>query len=1406
MQSKLLRTCVLFFSALFLGLFGSLQAEAKPRFMNGAQVEVVRESPAGFELLVTIPKPNQAPRVLEDGQTYLELSLPGAQTMLEAGEPGLPLVGIPFAFPLGSKPQLEIQVLETSSFEGPQPLPAVTPKIVQAEGMVIPTGEFKATGSAYGRSSWYPASVGSLGEEAGFRNNRMQTVVLTPVQSRGSQYQVANKIRVKVTFASSSKPHGLALVPAGPASPQAEAASRALFVNANSAQSFAMRERPRDLAVLGSAQTGNAVRVRVGGVGIARIPFSDLAAAGFPVNQPLDNIRIEERDFNAALPNPYIHTSLPRWVEDTNENSVFDDGDFVAFYAENFEERFDPVYRDSRFSYFHTYWVMASSEGGKRFEVVPAVDAGAASFTSVTSTTQKLHMEEENYYINWPPDDIGQFEPVRPTTYWLGPFAQDANETFNVDLPHADPNGFMNFRAAWQGAFLTGPSRIHRVSVVFNDTRVADSETFSGTATKVWQSEPIPTNTLVTSTRNEITIEGRGESDLINGSGAYFDFIEIEYDRLLAAEGDQLRFTTGTQQGDLELVVSNFTTDDLVILDVTDPTNPIQMSPEIQTDGAGFSATLRLLGVTGEREFLAAVPSQQVGLPSRPQSSIQTADYPLPRDLEFGGLIGAGSSRDLLAEGNGSDYILITHPEFKEAWQPLVDLRESRGHRVLLCDVFEVYDQFSGGNKTPRAIERFLKEAFRQWDEPPLYLCLGGDSNEDYRSEISSSKPDWVPTMMHLASVPGGLQLRELAGTDTWFASAAAPGDSNLDPVPDMFVGRLPAGSVSDVNLLVDKIVNYETVDPSAEWRNRGVFLADDAYSTSITGTQFYCWKSVELSFTQTVKDICETHIPMTGNHTDFNCIPFLMSELLDDVPELRRDPGPGDCPRTDNGQTFLTNTAEYVRENLTPDLLSLLGQGHLFWSYTGHANKHQMATESLVRHRQGFSGLDLDGINNFGKPFIFHGFACHLNEYEHAREGIDGRGIGEVLVMQENRGAIGSVASTGYEWAHLNESAQLAITSPFFWDQPRDPVTNRPIRLLSHATYTGLIKFAASTGFNASASALMRTYLVLGDPALVIDFGTPRLEVRVNDEPIDDSFTLTAPDLNTAIPVTLSLSEDTDLESLRVFDGETELPEESIELTLLNADSPGARSYTASFETKVRLETYDIRVQATDWAGGVTESVIPVRFNSTFFAVSESGAGGEERRQLEPGEQEFLGQDEPVEIELSSPVPLSMDSFEVSIDGNALTGAQISAADEDGYAWTIRTTESWGVGDHLLTVKTSREGQSKEVAIDFRVANAAGLAGTPYFYPNPSATTEGALFFELSDRPEKCMVKIYTVRGRKVREDQLFCNPGTNAYRWDLTDQVGDRVANGIYLLVLDIEAEGSAKVRHMEKVAVTR
>jgi hypothetical protein len=101
---------------------------------------------------------------------------------------------------------------------------------------------------------------------------------------------------------------------------------------------------------------------------------------------------------------------------------------------------------------------------------------------------------------------------------------------------------------------------------------------------------------------------------------------------------------------------------------------------------------------------------------------------------------------------------------------------------------------------------------------------------------------------------------------------------------------------------------------------------------------------------------------------------------------------------------------------------------------------------------------------------------------------------------------------------------------------------------------------------------------------------------------------------------------------------------------------------------------------------------------------------------------------------------------------------------------------------------------------------NAFGGRGVA-FYPNPAEGEEGTLLYELNRQGDRAEVSVFTVGGRRILTADAPTRPGTNAFRWQLRDQVGDSVGNGVYLFLLRIwDMDGELTTVEPQRVVVSR
>lgn len=138
----------------------------------------------------------------------------------------------------------------------------------------------------------------------------------------------------------------------------------------------------------------------------------------------------------------------------------------------------------------------------------------------------------------------------------------------------------------------------------------------------------------------------------------------------------------------------------------------------------------------------------------------------------------------------GCDYLLITHPNYYHQAKQLGDWRHKTGLMTKIVNVTDI-------GTTYQQIRNYIQVAYDTWNPRPSYIFLFGDA-------------EFVPTTYVYS-----------AGTDLWYACV-----EGSDYYPDLFIGRLPADTVSEATIMVDKILNYEQNPPTKESYYRNIVLA----------------------------------------------------------------------------------------------------------------------------------------------------------------------------------------------------------------------------------------------------------------------------------------------------------------------------------------------------------------------------------------------------------------------------------------------------------------------------------------------------------------------------------------------------------------------------------------------------
>ena len=164
-----------------------------------------------------------------------------------------------------------------------------------------------------------------------------------------------------------------------------------------------------------------------------------------------------------------------------------------------------------------------------------------------------------------------------------------------------------------------------------------------------------------------------------------------------------------------------------------------------------------------------------------------------------------------LMQSRNADYIIIAPESFYNNTK-IKQLAEWRsqysGLDVAIVSYDKIYHTFGAGQRPDERIKAFMQHAYYYWksasslDGHIRYVLIIGDV-------------EFIPT--HISD---NISFGENIATDNWYACLS--GD---DEMPDVMIGRLPVKTINDLNIMVDKIIQYEQNPIYSDWANNALLV-----------------------------------------------------------------------------------------------------------------------------------------------------------------------------------------------------------------------------------------------------------------------------------------------------------------------------------------------------------------------------------------------------------------------------------------------------------------------------------------------------------------------------------------------------------------------------------------------------
>ena len=961
---------------------------ARPAGLNNifdSDVQIIASDETGVTLSYTVPG---AQLMSIDGypEKYKFPQIARTAQVRKEGQPLLPVKVIPIGVPFDSRPAITIVSQRFSKLAAVE-----IPDFISTHSKAA----FSAMMQSQANYKTWPPQSAFIESENIIRGLRIIKVNLAAAKIEDGTLYKAESYTIRIDFNNGPLRKDNFARPVGPVF---DNLLDRIVANYDVAKNWRVRWPPVPIAaeaaasVFDSSQTW--VRMEISSAGIYRVSRFELSNAGVPVNQ-IDprELRIfygggKELPVDNDVPRPQFE-EIPIYVSG-GDDGVFNEADQVMFYAES-TDRFEYDTLLQRYGYVfdhytnkNVYWLTYGGDfqgNPRRWNTVDGSPDGPFNY-AVDDFADFTHEEQDVIFKQNSPSD----DPADHFDWYWG---SQTGFTVNFQLIDAVAGAEASIVARSVGAF--DQMLVNNMPA----TRLSYSGGFS-----VYQSTDLRGGTGF-------------NSILINKSISFiFDYVDIHYKRWLAVHDDELRFTSpelaGTIRYRLSGVGANYT-----LLDISDIRNVARI------ENAGLTGDSLLFHYANNNHRLFYIYD-----PAAIKSVIHYDLY---------------EPDDLRSVNNGADYIVITPSIFYDQSLELAQHREtvSPGVRARVVKLEDVYNQFGWGLFDPLAIRDFLKYAYENWgDPPPGYAVLVGDGHYDYRNNLHTGAPNLMPPFESTASSTH----RNPWASDESYIYFGEYGYLDSDQIGglDMIIGRLCVNDTDEMQVVLNKIRNYEENPTMGTWRNNIILVADDNLSDR---------SNVEVEHTQQAESLANNFIPHSME---------IQKIYMVDYP-LR---------------------AGGIRPDAREALIDAVNEGSMILDYIGHGNKGLWAHEQLFRRIE-----DLPRLHNGDKLPMVCAASCSIGFFDHPTE----QGMAEDFVRLPGGGSIATISATRVVYSGPNAQLNRELFSQLLF---ADSVS------FGQALY--MAKYIRQVDGGISDND--RKFMIIGDPALVA--GKPTLDINFSYAP----------------------------------------------------------------------------------------------------------------------------------------------------------------------------------------------------------------------------------------------------------------------------------------------------------------
>jgi hypothetical protein len=684
--------------------------------------------------------------------------------------------------------------------------------------------------------------------------------------------------------------------------------------------------------------SGEWYKIRTETEGIHKISYEDLIQLG--ITNPA-NVRIYgwggrqlPEDSREGKQDDFV--SLPVYME-KGTDGAFNENDFILFYAPGTASW---SYDSNKNYFFHSK--NPYSDYGYFFLTSDSSPAGSPPTLELAQEDPDYTTSEYDYLTFYELDEVNL---IKSGKEWYGEiFDVTTEREFSFEIPD-----LKNSTPVQLNTSLLGRAKSQSSFIIYANNKPIDTAYFRATDLDNYVARYAYTSSEIysfNSTNDNVNIKLEYQKPDGTAQG-WLDYLSLNARAALTLQGSELGFRDHKSADSL---VTEY-----VLNGINSKTQVWEISdyPAIKKVASTVSGnTMRFRTYATEmKEFIAFNPD---------------AEFP-GVDFEDEGL-GLLENQDLKGSGF-PDLVIISYEGFLDYAQQLADFRKEHNELdVLITTPQKIYNEFSSGRPDVTAIRNYMQYLYQTagGDEKlkPQYLLLFGDGSYIFKSD-NPNDGNFVPAYQSDQSL-----VPDASFVTDDFYGLLDEGENLRGGLLDIGIGRLPISSEEEAEILVEKIINYESPERQGEWRNAITFIGDDEDGN------IHFRQADELA--RYVED----------NYPEFN----INKIYLDAYPQIS----------TPVGQRY---------PGVNKAINDQVNKGALIVNYTGHGGTRGLADEKILEIN------DIQSWENEGKLPLFMTATCEFSRFDDPEE----VSAGERVILSPGGGGIALLTTTRLVYAGPN-------------------------------------------------------------------------------------------------------------------------------------------------------------------------------------------------------------------------------------------------------------------------------------------------------------------------------------------------------------------------------------------------